>query len=314
MKPRQIEAFRAVIEAGSVTSAANRMRISQPAVSKLISELERSIRLPLFIREKQRMVPTPEAHLLFEEIERVYQGMDRIDRFADSLREKRAGRVRLGCLPSLGLRVVPDLIARFAIERPDVDLTVHVRTSVKIADWVLGQQIDLGISLLRVDHPSVVVEELTRVSAVCILPLGHPLTAKSVITPKDLVGVPFIRLGREDHAEQIIRSVVDHGSVQRRVQLETNLSAVACRLVAMGAGVSVVDPFTAAEISPTEIVIRPFRPAITFEMWLLYPAHRPRSQLIESFVHELRKTISEKSAFFADKEHVPQQTSSDPSR
>jgi len=56
MKPRQIEAFRAVIEAGSVTSAAGRLRISQPAVSKLISELERSIRLSLFTRERRRMV------------------------------------------------------------------------------------------------------------------------------------------------------------------------------------------------------------------------------------------------------------------
>jgi DNA-binding transcriptional LysR family regulator len=305
MKPRQIEAFRAVIEAGSVTSAADRLRISQPAVSKLISELERSIRLSLFTRERRRMVPTPEAHLLFEEIDRVFQGMDRIERFADALREKRAGRVRLGCLPSLGLRVVPDLIARFALERPDVDLTVHVRTSVKIADWVIGQQIDLGISLLRVDHPSVVVEPLTSANGVCILPLGHPLAAKSVITPQDLVGVPFIRLGREDHAEQIISRVFDHGGVPRRVQLETNLSAVACRLVTMGVGVSIVDPFTAAEVPQTEIVIRPFRPAIKFEMWLLYPAHRPRSQLIEAFVHDLRKTISDKSALFADQEHAP---------
>ncbi|MDW6021129.1 LysR substrate-binding domain-containing protein [Mesorhizobium sp. BAC0120] len=298
MKPRQIEAFRAVIEAGSVTAAAERLRISQPAVSKLIMELEHSTKLTLFARDKRRVIPTPEARLLFEEIDRVFHSMDRIERFADDLREKRAGHVRLGCLPSLGLRVVPDLVARLSLERPDVHLTVHVRTSAKIADWVLSQQIDLGISLLRMDHPSVKVEPLTRANAVCILPPGHPVAAKSTITPEDLTDVPFIGLGREDRAEQMVSRVFDHRGVPRRVQLETNLSAVACRLVSSGAGVSIVDPFTAAEFPSSDIVIRPFRPAIGFEMWLLYPSHRPRSRLIEEFVGELRETIAEKSSRF----------------
>lgn len=298
MKPRQIEAFRAVIEAGSVTAAADRLRISQPAVSKLIMELERTTRLALFVRDKQRFVPTPEARLLFEEVDRVFQGLDRIERFADDLREKRTGRLRIGCLPSLGLRVVPDLIARFAADKPDVHLTAHVRTSSKIADWVLGQQVDLGISLLRIDHPSVHVEPLTQANAVCIVPAGHALAAKTAVTPGDLRDVPFIGLGREDHAEQMVSRVFDNESIPRRVQLETNLSAVACRLVAAGAGVSIVDPFTAAEFSPADIVVRPFHPPISFDMWLLYPAHRPRSRLIEVFVDALRETIAEKTAKF----------------
>lgn len=298
MKPRQVEAFRAVIEAGSVTSAADRLGISQPAVSKLISELERTTKLPLFTREKRHMVPTAEARLLYEEIDRVYQGFKRVERYADDLRDKRAGRLRLGCLPSLGLRLVPDLVARFASVRPNVDLTINVRTSAKIADWVLGDQIDLGISLLRVDHPSVLVEPLARVKGVCILPVDHPLAVKSVIRPHDLKDVPFIGLGREDRTEQIISRVFDHGDIPRRVHLKTNLSAVACRLVAMGVGVSIVDPFTAAEIPKTEIVIRPFQPAITFEIWLLYPARRPRSTLIETFVKELRETIAKTSSRF----------------
>lgn len=298
VKPRQIEAFRAVMEAGSVTAAASRLRISQPAVSKLIMELEQDTRLRLFVRQKRRMVPTPEAQLFFEEIDRVFQGMLRIERFAEDLREKRAGRVRVACLPSLGLRIVPDLVAQFAVERPNIHLTCHVRTSAKITDWVLGQQIDLGISLLRVEHPSVTVEPLISVNAVCILPLGHSLADKPSISAGDLADVPFIGLGREDHAEQMTSRAFDSVGVPRRVRLETNLSAVACRLVTSGAGVSIVDPFTASEMPTSEIVSRPFRPAITFDMWLLYPSHRPRSRLIEEFVVRLRDTLAERSIGF----------------
>ena len=70
IKPRQIEAFRAVIETGSVTRAAERLHVTQPAVSKLIMELERATRITLFVRHRRRVVPTPEASLLAEEVER----------------------------------------------------------------------------------------------------------------------------------------------------------------------------------------------------------------------------------------------------
>jgi DNA-binding transcriptional LysR family regulator len=294
MKPRQIEAFRAVIETGSVTAAADRLRISQPAVSKLIMQLEDATRLALFVRDRQRLVPTPEARLLFEEIDRVFLGVDRIERFAEDLREKRAGRMRIGCLPGLGLSLVPDVVASFAAERPDVHMTLHVQTSAKIADWVLGQQVDLGISLLRVDHPSVDAEPLTRADAVCILPAGHKLSKKAIIAPEDLRNVPFIGLGREDHTEQMISRVFDYEGVQRHVRLETNLSAVACHLVATGAGVSIVDPFTAAEFRSAGIVVRPFHPTVSFNMWLLYPNLQPRSKLIETFVDALRREVAQR--------------------
>jgi hypothetical protein len=63
MNLRQIEAFRAVMVAGTVTGAAARLRISQPAVSRLISQLERTTKLALFVRSKQRVYPTREHSL-----------------------------------------------------------------------------------------------------------------------------------------------------------------------------------------------------------------------------------------------------------
>jgi len=288
MKMRQIEAFRAVVECGSVTAAAERLSVSQPAVSKLIMELERTIDLRLFVRKNRRVTPTQEARLLYEEVERVFVSIDRIARYADDLRQVKTGQIHIASLPSLGMRVVPRIIARFAAGKPDAYLTMHVRTSAKITDWLLGQQIDLGISMLRIDHPSIQVESLAQVNAVCVLPPRHRLAKKKVVTPGDLHNERFIGLGREDRSGDLIARVFDDHSIARRIQLETNLSEVACRLVAAGAGVSIVDPFTAAQFSARELIVRDFRPHVRFEMFLLFPALRPRSKLLDSFVEALR--------------------------
>jgi DNA-binding transcriptional LysR family regulator len=291
MNVRQIETFRAVMEAGSVTAAAERLRITQPAVSKLIMELERSTRLALFVRKKRRLVPTQEAQLLYEEIERVYLGVDRIRRYATELREVKTGRAHIACLPSLGLSLMPVVMAQMAADIPAAHLTLHVRSSSRIVDWLLGQRVDLGISLVPVDHPSVEIESLVRTKAVCVLPRGHPLAARSRIAPGDLQGQSFISLRRDDDAAEMINRILDDSGVVRKAALETNLSEVACRLVRAGAGVSIVDPFTAARFGE-EIDVRPFEPPARFEVFLLFPAFRPRSQLLESFLTRLRAAVA----------------------
>jgi DNA-binding transcriptional LysR family regulator len=291
MNVRQIETFRAVMEAGGVTAAAERLRISQPAVSKLIMELERSTRLVLFVRKKRRLVPTQEAQLLYEEIERVFLGVDRIRRYAIELREVKTGRAHIACLPGLGVSLVPLVIAQMAAEVPAAHLTLHVRSSSRIVDWLLGQRVDLGISLVPVDHPSVEIESLVSTRAVCVLPRGHALAALSQITPSDLKGQSIISLRRDDAAAEMITRVLDDSGTVRNGTLETNLSAVACILVRAGAGVSVVDPFTAAQFGD-EIVVRPFVPEARFTVFLLFPAFRPRSKLLENFLSRLRAAVA----------------------
>jgi DNA-binding transcriptional LysR family regulator len=290
MNARQIETFRAVIEAGSVTGAAERLRITQPAVSKLIIELERSTRLALFERKKRRLIPTQEARLLYEETERVFLGIDRIRRYAIELREVRTGQATIACLPGLGLSLLPTIIAQMATEAPAAHLSMQVGTSSRISDWLLGQRVDLGISLLPVDHPSIEIESLVRTDAVCVLPRGHKLAARARIAPGDLQGESFISLSREDRFGQMINRILDDHGVERNAALETNLSEFACRLVTAGAGVSIVDPFTAAWFGD-EIIVRPFLPQARFEVFLLFPAFSPRSRLLESFLARLRATV-----------------------
>jgi DNA-binding transcriptional LysR family regulator len=290
---RQLEALAAVIETGTVTAAATRLRITQPAVSNLIANLERATGLALFRRERKRLQPTAEARILYGEIEKIFHGASHIARVASEIRALRSGSITIASLPSFGLHELPRIIANFVRSRPDINIVLQVRDSPKVVEWAIAQQIDLGISKLSSDHPAVRSELLLETSGVCVLPNGHRLSNRDAIKPSDLGGDCFISLGWEDRSRHLIDQVFDRAGVARLLSVETQLSEVACSFVESGAGVSIVDAFTAREFSERgALQARRFSPDINFDIRLLWPAFRAPSLILESFVEFLRKEIA----------------------
>ncbi|MGY8669090.1 LysR family transcriptional regulator, partial [Bradyrhizobium sp. UFLA05-109] len=86
LKPRQVEAFRTVMMTGGITAAADAMNVTQPAVSRLIRDLEEIVEITLFERVASRLVPTAEGTRLFREVERLYLGLDQIAQAAEDIR------------------------------------------------------------------------------------------------------------------------------------------------------------------------------------------------------------------------------------
>ena len=101
MNLRQLDAFRAVMESGTVSRAAKRLSVSQPAVSKLIQSLEQAIGLVLFDRTRGRLSPSAEATMLFEEVERLFGGLSSLKTFAEEIRTVHHGSLRIGVMPAL---------------------------------------------------------------------------------------------------------------------------------------------------------------------------------------------------------------------
>ena len=95
MNFRQLEAFRAVMSHGTVTQAAESMNVSQPAVTRLIMDFESSLGVSLFHRERGRLKPTAEAHLLFRESDMAFSGLARLREAAMVMKEIRRGRIRM---------------------------------------------------------------------------------------------------------------------------------------------------------------------------------------------------------------------------
>lgn len=94
MNLKRLQAFRAVFEAGSVTHAAQRLHTTQPAVSRLISDLEVALGLALFVRERRRLVPTLEGQIFYREAERALAAVDQIVDIAHDIRTLKGAHLR----------------------------------------------------------------------------------------------------------------------------------------------------------------------------------------------------------------------------
>ena len=181
MNVRQIEAFRAVMTAGTTKGAAEMLRVSQPAVSRLIAQLERGLRFDLFDRSKGRLTPTPEAQLLFEEVERTFRSLDKIAERAADIREGKAGSLKMAVLPALAFGFLPRVVRAFADRNPGTAVSIHIPTSERIAEWAASQQIDFGIAVDAAPRTGIEIEEFCRDAYRLAVPVGHRLAARAMV-------------------------------------------------------------------------------------------------------------------------------------
>jgi len=296
MNFKQVEAFRAVMLSGSMTAAAEALHTSQPNISRLIGQLERSSGFKLFERVGGRLLPTDEGASLFADVQRAFIGLQSLEKSAQNIRRGGTGRLRIGAVPSLSLTFLPRVIQRFRQENPDVTLSIHTSDSPMVAHWAASQFCDIGLaSYIGEDMPGVTSQLICDVPGVCVFPKGHRLTELKSIGPDDLQGEEFISLSQNDGSRSRVDRAFPDGKGHRKLNLETPYAATVCSLVGLGLGVSIVSPMVALEYLHTGIETRPFRPEIRFSTYLLLPADRPRSLLTQRFGEMIHEMLAEAS-------------------
>ena len=111
---RQIEAFRAVFQTGSMTAAGALIGVTQPAISRLIRDLEGEIGWSLFDRSAGKLIPTPDAVALFREVQRSYHGLDRVADAAAQLGRRREGELRIAASVAPSFHGLPPVLTRLS--------------------------------------------------------------------------------------------------------------------------------------------------------------------------------------------------------
>ena len=293
MNLRQIEAFRTVMLAGSVTAAAGSLHLTQPTISKLIAQLERQTKLRLFDRVRGRLVPRREAHSLLQDVDKVLRALEEVGRSARHLARANTGHIRIGAHPSLGTGFLPKAVASFIKSRPEVRVTLNVRESSYVKEWVAGQISDIGF--VSDDSPDVVgttpVRFQERPGAICVIPKGHPLAKRKSLKPKHFAGERIVSIGRDPNFRALIERCFVEAGVDRDIAAETNNFATACSLVAEGAGITVVDPYSALAFHGYGgVALRAFVPEIKFVVNVIRQAGQPLPLIVEQFlVHVIER-------------------------
>lgn len=290
MNLRQLEAFRAVMLSGSVTQAALVLHISQPAVSKLLADLEHQLGFPLFTRSKgMALAMTPEADLFLHEVERNFAGIAALKQAAADIRNASAGTLRVAALPALGVSFLPAVIRTFRRRYPGVMVQLQTRSSSTVRQWIANRQFDIGLATPAREIPGVAMAPFLRCAGACVLPIDHPLTDRGVITPADLEGEPFISLAMEDRTRHRIDRIFEDAGIRRELVIETQYAMTICALVLEGLGCSILNPITAYDYVKRGLVVRPFEPEVLFEYMLFTPSLRPISQVTQAFIAVLEE-------------------------
>src|SRR3569832_1290450 len=178
---RQVEAFRAMMLSGSVTEAAKLMVVTQPAVSRLLRDLQALLLLTLFERRGTGLVPTAAAMALYTEVERSFVGLERITAAAEEIRGRRTGSLRIAALPALANGYLPRLAGHFLQGRPSLSLAFLGVISPIVVDWVLNNQCDIGFAEVPIAHSGLPSLRLPAPARVAVLPTGHRLAVLVVL-------------------------------------------------------------------------------------------------------------------------------------
>ena len=289
---RQVEAFRAVMVSGSITNAAEMMCVTQPAVSRLISDFEFAIGFKLFDRARRKLIPTPECLALFEEVKRTFAGMEHIRRAAEAIGNMQTGHLSVVAMSVTSTGFLPGVIASFSKAYPEISVSLWTWPRDQALEWIVSQQYDLGVITIPVADQSVIVEPFTETDAVCILPNGHRLADKKVITAKDLDGEEFVPLTSGSRFRHVVDQIFENHEAKPVMRVEARSAASICSLVERGLGVSIVGRL-ALYGRHNDLIIKPFMPSIPFKAGLVYPSQRPLSEKARIFGDHAIKLAAE---------------------
>lgn len=292
---RQIEAFKALMEGGTVSRGAELLNITQPSMSKLITHLEFDAGLKLFDRVKGRLAPTEHAMRLHEEVERIFTGVHQVENALDAMRRQQQGRLAVGVMPALSGGFIQTVTTGFLKHRRSVFCSVQSLSSQWIVDRIVARKLDVGLVSARIDNPYVTLEPLMEHPLVCVMPLDHPLSAKRHIKPRDLDGIPFVSFNPETFAGLHVEEMFRASGFTPEVVLVANVGPSVCEFVAAGHGVSLVHPLMMHGMQH-RLAVRPFKPDILFNFQLCHSPDTRNVDLVKAFIKQVRATAEEITA------------------
>ncbi len=278
MNIRQIEAFRAIMRSGSASRAAETMGITQPAVSRLIAELEKAIGFPLFDRVRGRLEPTEQCRLFYADVERTFVGLEVLKHTASQIRERGPGIVRIANMPGIGLPVVARAVTEFRLRHPDVVVSSQLMSTTEVWTALGTGQVDIGVAPKETDLSGVEYHHFSGDAAMCAMSPRHPLSAKEEITPADLHNVEYIAHTPAARMRRAMAELMERDGYRFNVVAETPMCMTLLSMISSGVGVGLVNPMSVEGLGNVDVVLRPFRPTLPLNFFLGYRVDTPPSR------------------------------------
>lgn len=297
MKLKHIEVFNAIMLTGSVSAAARLLHVTQPAITQTLKHAELQLGYALFTRQRNRLVPTHEAQVLYPEIQRLMSQLESVRRLSAALGRQGGAGLRILIVPSLAVRALPEALARFRQRHPDMPITVRSLHSREVAQAMALQEGDVGIVYGRISHPALQAELLATGRLVCVSRArGRTAARAAPVALEAVLRKPFIRIDENDPlgamlAEQWSR----HGLqalTERGADITVQTHHIAMLLAEQGLAPAIIDSFTAAAGSAA-LQARVIEPELPVELSALLPQNVRSPRPVAEFLEDFRRVLGE---------------------
>ncbi|MDQ8033204.1 LysR family transcriptional regulator [Bordetella genomosp. 1] len=289
---RQIEVFRAIMMAGSISGAGRALHVSQPAVSRVLALTESRLGYALFERARSRLVPTPEARRLYGEVEQVYGGIQRVNDLAAALAHDGAGMLRVVSSASFGQRLVPQAILRMRKRNERSRVDYRSVTFDELAGYFLTGRADVGLSMSPPEHPNLSSTLLGEVPVVCVVPRGHALAEHAVIHAADFSSAQWIGYPPDTPLGRALAPFFG-GAPACPAAVEVHSPVTACAFALQGLGPALVDRWCVTPELEGQVELRPVEPAVSAPIWATHTNLAPLPLLGRRFLAAAQQVLAE---------------------
>ncbi|MBY4893552.1 LysR family transcriptional regulator [Rhodobacteraceae bacterium N5(2021)] len=286
---REYEVLRAVITAGTVTAAAYKLGVSQPAVSRMLAQLEANMGVILFERRGSRLRPTAEALRLNDNLDRLFDALAYLN--GTDPGDPVSQPLRLAAPPTLTHRFLGHCVASFMKLHPGQMISLETCTSNDLVDRLVDDRLDLGFTLAEATHSAMELIPFHRSLAVCVMAPDHPLARHDVITPDLLHDQDHINLTRRFMVRTRLDQVFRKAGVRTRPVAEVGTAVSALTLARAGVGFSVLCPFPVLQPDDPTLAIRPFRPEFIYSASFAVSTIRPQSRPARAFMRHVQMAV-----------------------
>jgi len=283
-----LHTLEAVARHGSFSRAARELRLTQPAVSMQVRQLERDLGLPLLERVGKRTYTTKAGELLLAHAGRALQELERGVELVQQLRGIVAGRVRLGTSASFSIYLLPPALRWFRARYPQTELVVVTGNAPEIARAVVANELDVGIVSLPVRERELAVTALYRDELVAIGPPGRRWPRGRRVNAAELVREPLILFEQGATLRRVIDDWFQRGRASPALPMELGNTEAIKKLVEAGLGLSVTSWFAAkAEVRARRLAAVRLDPPLFRQIGIVLRRDKPRTPVLAAFLATL---------------------------
>jgi DNA-binding transcriptional LysR family regulator len=247
--------FLATVETGSITRGADRSALALPSASARIKGMEQALGVALLLRGRRGVEPSPAGHALAHHARIVLQQLERMRGELGDYAHGLKGHVRLLANTAATSEFLPDLLAPWLAEHPNVDIDLEERPSHAIVEAVAGGLADAGIVADWAAAAGLEVLPFRLDRLVLVVPRGHALAGRRMVAFPEIIDRDFIGLAEGAALQQHLARHAAGARRRLRLRVRVRSFDAVCRLVEKGVGLGIV-PRTAADRCRRSMAIR----------------------------------------------------------